>query len=245
MSKKIIFMILLSLMTTSCSLRGNGLASSLIKPVNVDGVVFSAKAYNDKSASKALGIKDFDRYTSEILPVRITIDNQSNANLELLLDQQTVLIDHNTQAWQLLTEQQTVDEIKRLAREESSNDETIKQNIITGLGVASNVVVSAFTGGLGAIIFSAVKAALPTNQPTPENSPKTPILTEPPQLPSLTTESENNMSIEQGQIGYAFLFFPNVNANENYLSQQTVRLWIKTNEQKKMVNIPLIVGQDN
>lgn len=238
MVKKHIFIISLSLMIASC-----GLHSERVVPVplpdiqaehiDVDGVLFSAKAYvNQDNAEAAFG---FDIRGAGLLPVRIAIDNQSNAKVKLI-DTQTFLIDHNNQAWPLLTAKMAHERITTVTGNKALDHNLVAELLLKTAGVASNLAIGVFTGGVGTVLVSATKEILTGSINTANSEISKNKAAEKELNYDLEQHSLRDKTIDSGLVGYGFLFFPGL---EEARSAQTLRLTIAIDGKPEVVNIPL------
>ncbi len=240
MSRKIVFLMCVSLMTTSCSFYGEKVApvplpSLQNQSVNVDGAMLLAEAYLDEDrAQAAFG---FNVRGAGLLPVRVVVDNQSGSEVQLL-GTQTFLIDREGQAWPLLTAKQANDRVKsRVSVAETFAGAAIPAFLLGAAGAAAGAAIGVLTGNnvgeaaaRGAVLGGAAGAIYGGSTRNKEVGVEVDY--------DLSQRSLRNEKIKAGTLAYGFLFFP---GQDEARSAQSLRLAISVNGQQKVINIPLPV----
>jgi hypothetical protein len=201
--------------------------------VNVDGVKLLAQAYVEpESAKSALG---FNARRAGLLPVRFVIDNQAQERVSVVPGQ-TFLIDHQGQAWPLLTAEQAYDRTKGYVDVGETVAGAAKPAALLGtagalvgaaVGVVTgdNVGTTAAGGAAAGIALGGVGGGVAANRAVNRKISA-----------DLTQQSLRNRRVQAGELAYGYLFFPGKN---EATSAKELRLGLQIGENERVVRFPL------
>jgi hypothetical protein len=204
--------------------------------VEVDGVLISANPYvDDDEAEAALG---FDARNAGLLPIRFVIDNQSQHRVRVN-PEQTFLIDHQGQAWPLLSAQQAYLRVKNNVEIGETLKGAITSSVLGGAaGAVAGFAIGVLSGGNIAKIMgkgAAVGASIGALGGSASRYGK------------LDNELRNdlyqktlqNKSIRQGELAYGYLFFPGSSAESESASALRLSLGIGRDNPPRIVTLLL------
>lgn len=201
--------------------------------VDVLGAKLIAQAYADpERAKKVFG---FDIRGSGLLPVRFVIDNQSSKRVRVSPDQ-TFLVDHQGQAWPLLTAEQAYQRVKQHVEVGETIAGAAKPGLLAGVAGAlvgaavgiiggQNVAESAGKGVAGGVAIGALAGGFDTQQRLGRKI-----------RDDLARESLRNRRVQVGELAYGYLFFP---GKDEAQTAKELRLGLEIGEEQQIVTMKL------
>lgn len=205
--------------------------------VELAGARLHARVYLDPAAAEAAF--GFDIRGAGLLPVQITIDNQSADALHIDADQ-TFLIDRDGQAWPLLSASQASRRVADRVRVSESVRGAAEPAVLLGMagalvGLAVGVVSGEDVGnamGKGAIIGGTLGALGGGTRGYQESDPGV-------QRELARQSLRRDQRVRPGELGYGFLYFPGRNEAD---SAVRLRLALEIGERREVIQLPLAGG---
>ncbi len=224
---------------TACTTYGERIApvplhSSQSNHVDVMGAKLAAFPYVDEDRAEA--VFGFDIRSTGLLPVRFVIDNQSAGTVEID-PSQTFLIDKQGQAWPLLTSEQAYKRVSSRVEIGETFKGAAKPSVLMGaagavagfaIGVltGNNIAESIAKGTVAGAGFGAIYGGGRRHESLDSEIRY-----------DLQRNSLSNKRVRRGELAYGYLFFPGKGEAE---SAQTLRLGLKLNGERRIVNILLL-----
>ncbi len=200
-----------------------------------NGLKITARAFADrKKAAESFG---FNIRKAGILPVQVTFQNDSSQRVRIEADQ-TFLIDDKSQAWPILSLEQTYDRTKKHVEVgETMKGAAVPSLLLGTAGAVAGAAIGIVTGGnvgeaagKGAVVGAAAGAVAGGAQSYSETGRKI--------KDDLRNKQLGNEIITPKQLAYGVLFFPGM-PREEAESATRLRLSLKIGNDKELVIIDL------
>ncbi|MFP3984132.1 MAG: hypothetical protein ACLFV2_10635 [Desulfurivibrionaceae bacterium] len=200
-----------------------------------NGLKVTARAFTDKqTASESFG---FNIRKAGILPVQITFQNDSEDQVSIEPDQ-TFLIDDDSQAWPLLSLDQTYQRSKKHVEVgETAKGAAVPSLLLGSAGAVAGAAIGIVTGsnvgeamGKGAAVGAATGAVSGGAKSYTETGRKI--------REDIKSKSLGNRAIQPGHLSYGILFFPGT-PGEEAQSASRLRVSLKMGTRQELVVINL------
>lgn len=205
----------------------------------VNGLKIAALAFTDPQ--KARDSFGFDAHQAGLLPVQITLQNDSNDTV-IVNPEQTFLIDLNNKAWPILSLEKTYQRTKRFVELGEVARGTAKPALLLGAaGAIAGAAITIVTGqnigeglGKGATIGAAAGAIMGGGEAHMITSERI--------RDDILDKRLRNSAVLPQQIAHGVLFFPGT-PNEEAHGARELRLALTFGDTRQIVTINLLTGQ--